>query len=118
MVPGDKTMLLDELRDITDAVMKCKPEWTEENWKNYHLRMVKGRLKSQANEGFHSCYFPHLTEEEEGYLASQGLNVTKKTQTCSCLYGNGWFVDWFDEGDLEQFQREVGEIYDDLEEND
>ena len=105
-------LLSEKLKKTAHEVQKIKPEWTEENWHKSHLNMIISRLELQSTEGFHSFYCPYLTESEEGYLRDQGLNVTKKEKKCDCKMGNGWYVDWFEEGDLEEFQREVDEIYD------
>ena len=107
----ENDLLVDQLRDAAAAALEHKPKWTEENWKKYHSRIVVNRLLAQANEGFHVCYLPYLTEEEEGMLANQGLRLTKKAKTCDCLYSNGWFVDWYNDGELEKHQKDVEEIY-------
>lgn len=106
-------MLVDELKDLTAIAMENKPDWSEENEEKYHLQMVVNRLKCQAREGFHMCYFPHLSESEVELFNKEGLKVTKKEKQCNCLMGDGWFIDWYSAGGLERLQKELDEVLED-----
>jgi hypothetical protein len=106
-------MLADELKDLTAIAMEDRPDWSEENEGKYHLKMVTNRLKCQAREGYHMCYFPHLNKSEIELFTKEGLRVTKKERNCNCLMGDGWFVDWFPVDGLERLQKELDKVLED-----